>query len=92
MKTTRIDAQVVLPLFADRGRRCDSEGDAVDWARSEVGPNQRQVTLTAYTDSVDTFAIRHFTWGDNGVSDSGWRLWCGGVFAGGGVLRDMVTA
>lgn len=89
---TAVDAQVCAPLAAaDRKARFTTAAEAIEWALAEVGPNQTQVSLTAHTADISTWANRHFTWHGGDVNDSGWRLWIAGQFVGGGDLADLAT-
>lgn len=76
VRVTSLDVAVVTPLSSRTDGRARNEAQAIALAESWVGPNQTQVTITAHTDGgTGTFALRHFTWEDGGVSDSGWRVW-----------------
>lgn len=84
---TRFTAQVCVPLMSKTAGRFDTEAEALAFAREQVGPNQSQVSIDAWTkDYGQTFAVRHLTWQDGEVRDSGWRRWLAGNFIGVGDL------
>jgi hypothetical protein len=77
--TVRYSVQHVAPMAGGPHPRVPQvdEDTAVDTARGMVGPNVTQVTIEASPDPYQsgTFSIRHFTWKDGEVRDSGWRSW-----------------
>lgn len=82
---TRFEVEVVGPSESRRHLgHFTGESDAVAVATDEVGPAQWQVSLTAHSNTPETFALRHFRWTSGDVLDSGWRCWVDGVF----VTRD----
>lgn len=64
--------------------QCETEVEALAWRDDHFGPRVDQVSIT-YTDG-DRWAVRHLSH-DGG--DSGWRLWEGARFLGGGELADF---
>lgn len=75
--------QVVSPPEArTERRRVGTEDEAVAAAASIVGPNVTQVTIDTSYMGPGTFGIRHITWRDGLVRDSGWIGWQDGVFVG----------
>jgi hypothetical protein len=63
----------------------ESITEALESARSRVGLNIHQASVTALGDDFETFALRHFVWVNGTVADTGWRCWIDGEFVGAGV-------
>lgn len=59
---------------------CEAEADAFEYARGCLCDLCRQVTITALSAKVDTFALCHLLWRGR---DTDWRTWVGGEFVAG---------
>lgn len=75
----RYTVQHVAPVITGQQPRVlhASENAAVEAARGAVGPNVTQVTVEASPQPFEpgTFSVRHFTWKNGQIRDSGWLSW-----------------
>jgi hypothetical protein len=90
LRATLLVVQRCLPHGATLA--CVDVDEAISTAHEFVGPNQRQVSITAHTADVDSFAIRHFTFEHDEIRDCGWRCWVDGLFAGDGSVVNAAPA